>query len=69
MSLVVAAIEECDTVMATIFVNPTQFAEREDLDSYPQDLDRDLAMLEHAGVELVFTPTPALMYPPRFQHG
>ena len=67
MSLVSAAIEECDTVMATIFVNPTQFAANEDIDTYPRDLPRDLAMLEAAGVELVFTPTPDLMYPAGFQ--
>lgn len=67
MSLVAAAREVCDTVVATIFVNPTQFAEGEDLDSYPRDLTRDLAMLKEAGVSLVFTPTSQLMYPPRFQ--
>lgn len=67
MSLVAAAQEICDTVTATIFVNPTQFAAGEDLESYPRDLPRDFAMLEDAGVSLVFTPTPQLMYPPRFQ--
>lgn len=67
MSLVSAAHEECDTVVATIFVNPTQFGVGEDLTTYPQDLPRDFAMLEAGGVELVFTPTPQLMYPPRFQ--
>jgi len=67
MSLVAAAHEVCDTVTATIFVNPTQFAAGEDLESYPRDLPHDFAMLEEAGVSLVFTPTPQLMYPPRFQ--
>lgn len=67
LSLISAARDDADSVIATIFVNPTQFAENEDLDTYPQDLDRDLAMLEAEGVDIVFMPTPALMYPPRFQ--
>lgn len=67
LSLIEAARNVCDTVVATIFVNPTQFSADEDLDLYPRDMPRDLAHLEEAGVSLVFTPTPALMYPPRFQ--
>lgn len=67
LSLISAAKEVSDTVVATIFVNPTQFAEGEDLTTYPRDLPRDFALLEEAGVELVFTPTPELMYPPNFQ--
>lgn len=67
MSLVAAALDECDTVVATIFVNPAQFGKGEDLNSYPRNLPQDFAMLEEAGVELLFTPTPDLMYPPGFQ--
>ncbi|MCA9912085.1 MAG: pantoate--beta-alanine ligase [Anaerolineae bacterium] len=67
LSLAQAAREDCDSVLATIFVNPTQFAEGEDLSTYPRDMPRDLQLLEDAGVYLVFTPTPELMYPPRFQ--
>ncbi len=67
MSLVEHARRENDVVLATIFVNPTQFGAGEDLDSYPRDLPRDFAMLESAGVDYVFTPTPTMMYPAGFQ--
>jgi len=67
LSLARRAHHECASVVATIFVNPTQFAPEEDLDAYPRDLDRDLALLEGAGVDLVWTPTPDVMYPPNFQ--
>lgn len=67
MSLVEAAKRMCDSVIATIFVNPTQFGEGEDLATYPRDLHRDLKMLEEAGVNVVFAPLPQAMYPPHFQ--
>jgi len=67
LSLVRAASEECDHVLATIFVNPTQFSANEDLASYPRNLPGDLAMLEAEGVSLVFTPTPDIIYPPGYQ--
>src|SRR5689334_10631711 len=67
ISLVEAAKADNELVIATIFVNPSQFAANEDLSSYPRDLPRDFAMLEAAGVNYVFTPTPAMMYPPSFQ--
>lgn len=67
MALVEAAKQMCDSVMATIFVNPTQFGEGEDLAIYPRDMQRDLNMLQQAGVALVFSPPPAVMYPPGFQ--
>jgi pantoate--beta-alanine ligase len=66
ISLARRAREECDHVAASIFVNPTQFGPNEDLSSYPRDLKRDLTLLEEAGVELVWTPTPEVMYPPGF---
>jgi pantoate--beta-alanine ligase len=67
ISLVQAARAECASVVASIFVNPTQFGPNEDLAIYPRDLPRDLALLEAAGVNLVWTPTVEVMYPSRFQ--
>ncbi|MBK8988790.1 MAG: pantoate--beta-alanine ligase [Chloroflexi bacterium] len=67
ISLVERARAENEFTAVTIYVNPTQFAPTEDLSSYPRDLPRDLALLEAAGTDLVFTPDDTIMYPPGFQ--
>lgn len=63
MALVEAARAGCDRVVVSIFVNPLQFAPGDDLDSYPRTLDADLAALETAGVDAVFAPSVAQIYP------
>ena len=62
-SLMAAARRHCDLVTATLFVNPLQFGPSEDLSTYPRDLDRDVALAEAAGVDLLFAPPVEEMYP------
>jgi pantoate--beta-alanine ligase len=62
-NLLKKARQECDVVVLSIFINPLQFAANEDLDRYPRDLERDLAMAKEEKVDLVFCPTPDMMYP------
>jgi len=66
LSLVAAARAECQTVSASVFVNPLQFAPGEDLEKYPRDLEGDVAKLQEHGVDVLFSPDAAEMYPPGF---
>ena len=63
LTLVRRAREACDHVVASIFVNPTQFGPNEDLDAYPRQLEDDAAMLESQGCALLWAPTVEEMYP------
>jgi len=61
--LVRTAARTADSVLVTIFVNPLQFGAGEDLNRYPRTLDADLALCSEAGADLVFAPTPEVVYP------
>jgi pantoate--beta-alanine ligase len=63
LSLVRAAQASCDAVAVSIFVNPTQFGPKEDFAGYPRSLEQDCRILEAAGIDLVFAPSAAEMYP------
>ncbi len=63
MRLVEVAREQCDAVVASIFVNPAQFGEGEDLDAYPRQEATDAAVLKAAGVKLLWAPTADQVYP------
>lgn len=62
LSLIKAAVEKCDKVVVSVFVNPIQFCPGEDLDKYPRTLDADYELCKDAGVNIVFAPSPNEMY-------
>jgi pantoate--beta-alanine ligase len=66
LSLLRAARAECDVVVMSLFVNPTQFGPGEDLESYPRDEERDLRLASEAGVDFVYAPAVAEVYPQGF---
>ena len=63
LSLVRAAADQCDVVIASVFVNPTQFGPGEDYERYPRDLESDAGLLEQAGADALFAPSVETMYP------
>lgn len=63
ISLIEAAVEKCDFVVVSIFVNPTQFGPGEDFEKYPRPLEADLEICRKAGTDVVFAPTPEQIYP------
>jgi pantoate--beta-alanine ligase len=67
LSLFRAAREENELVVVSLFVNPAQFDEDEDLGRYPRNATRDFELAEEAGVDVLFAPDPDEMYPPGFQ--
>ena len=67
LSLIRQAKEECEHVIVSIFVNPTQFGPNEDLSKYPRDLERDLNLISPLGVDLVWNPPAEVMYPSGYQ--
>lgn len=67
LSLMRAVRDKADLVVASIFVNPTQFGPGEDFERYPRDLDRDSSLAAEAGVDVIFSPAAAEMYPAGYQ--
>jgi pantoate--beta-alanine ligase len=67
LALLRAARDECDTVVMSLFVNPAQFGESDDLARYPRDEATDLALAAEAGVDLVFAPAAEELYPDGYQ--
>ncbi len=67
LSLMEKGKEFCPDLVVSLFVNPTQFGENEDLDSYPANIERDVKLAEKKGVSVVFMPDKKEIYPDRFQ--
>ena len=65
-SLIERCRAECSVCTVSIFVNPAQFAEQSDLDNYPRTLEADSALCERSGVDIIFAPSPAEVYPDGF---
>ena len=66
LSLIRAAREQTHEVVVSLFVNPSQFDDADDLAAYPRDEERDAALAAEAGADILFAPPPEIMYPPGF---
>jgi pantoate--beta-alanine ligase len=67
LSLMREGKKRADTLVVSVFVNPTQFGPKEDLDAYPRDIEQDKSLMQEVGVDLVFCPTDKGMYPDGYQ--
>lgn len=67
LALMVRARQETDLVVASVFVNPTQFGPNEDLEAYPRNPERDRELMAGAGVDIAFFPTAAAIYPEGYE--
>jgi pantoate--beta-alanine ligase len=67
LALLRAAREECNTIVCSLFVNPSQFGQGEDLERYPRNEARDLELARAEGADFLFAPSPEEMYPPGFE--
>lgn len=67
MSLVKAAKQQCDVVIVSVFVNPTQFNNPQDLKTYPRQEGKDIELLEENECDFIFLPTVDVIYPPNYQ--
>lgn len=65
-SLIARSVADNDRTVVSVFVNPIQFGPTEDLEAYPRDIERDKALIEATGGDLIFNPEPEEMYPPHF---
>lgn len=65
-SLIAASVRENDRTVVSVFVNPTQFGPNEDFEAYPRDINKDMALCEETGADLIFNPEPEEMYPDGF---
>lgn len=65
-SLIARSVADNDRTVVSVFVNPIQFGPTEDLEAYPRDIERDKALVEATGGDLIFNPEPVEMYPPHF---